>query len=183
MPDNNQWGTAFDFYRNDGVGAYNQAGRFFEKVGDIGMELGLEWGGKWKTIVDNPHFQLSDWGSSTSGIKKEFKDPQEFMKTWQKEKSGWIKDGYGYWYRLSNGTYPANKWEVINKHWYLFNRDGYTCLGWHRWDGTNCDPEDGTGDWYFFDNTIDGPSEGACWHTRDNGAQEIWYVDKPNTIS
>jgi peptidoglycan L-alanyl-D-glutamate endopeptidase CwlK len=22
------------------------------------MDLGLEWGGKWKTIVDQPHFQL-----------------------------------------------------------------------------------------------------------------------------
>jgi peptidoglycan L-alanyl-D-glutamate endopeptidase CwlK len=22
------------------------------------MDLGLEWGGSWKTIVDQPHFQL-----------------------------------------------------------------------------------------------------------------------------
>jgi peptidoglycan L-alanyl-D-glutamate endopeptidase CwlK len=22
------------------------------------MDLGLEWGGNWKTIVDQPHFQL-----------------------------------------------------------------------------------------------------------------------------
>ena len=28
-----QWGTAFDIYRNDGKGAYNETGRFFERVG------------------------------------------------------------------------------------------------------------------------------------------------------
>lgn len=27
-------------------------------VGALGMELGLEWGGNWKTIVDEPHFPL-----------------------------------------------------------------------------------------------------------------------------
>jgi peptidoglycan L-alanyl-D-glutamate endopeptidase CwlK len=27
-------------------------------VGALGTELGLEWGGSWKTIVDQPHFQL-----------------------------------------------------------------------------------------------------------------------------
>ena len=31
-----QWGTAFDFYRNDGRGAYNEEGQFFEKVGAMG---------------------------------------------------------------------------------------------------------------------------------------------------
>ena len=49
------------------------------------------------------------------------------------------------------------------------------CTSWHRWNGVECDPLDGSGDWYYF--TPDGPLEGACWHTRDNGAQEIWYVD------
>jgi peptidoglycan LD-endopeptidase CwlK len=24
----------------------------------LGMDLGLEWGGSWKSIVDEPHFQL-----------------------------------------------------------------------------------------------------------------------------
>jgi peptidoglycan L-alanyl-D-glutamate endopeptidase CwlK len=27
-------------------------------VGVLGMELGLEWGGNWTSIVDQPHFQL-----------------------------------------------------------------------------------------------------------------------------
>ena len=43
-----QWGTAFDFYRNDGKGAYNDSDGFFSKVGEIGRKLGLEWGGNWE---------------------------------------------------------------------------------------------------------------------------------------
>ena len=50
------------------------------------------------------------------------------------------------------------------------------CTSWHRWNGIECDPVDGSGDWYYFDPTVDGPHEGACWHSRDNGAMEIWTV-------
>jgi len=172
-----QWGTAFDFYRNDGKGAYYDKDGFFAKVGAIGEALGLEWGGSWTSIVDQPHFQLSDWGSSTSGIKRLYSNPEEFMKTWYEEKEGWIRDGIGYWYRRADGTYPTNEWLLINHHWYLFNPDGYLCTGWHRWDGTVTDPEDGSGDWFFFENTSGGPYEGACWHTNESGAQQRWYVE------
>lgn len=30
----------------------------YKAIGALGTELGLEWGGNWKTIVDEPHFQL-----------------------------------------------------------------------------------------------------------------------------
>jgi peptidoglycan L-alanyl-D-glutamate endopeptidase CwlK len=30
----------------------------YKAVGVLGMDLGLEWGGSWKSIVDQPHFQL-----------------------------------------------------------------------------------------------------------------------------
>lgn len=179
-----QWGTAFDIYRNDGQGAYNESARFFERVGAIGVSLGLEWGGNWTSIVDKPHFQLPDWGSSTAGIKALYKTPEEFMKTWVKkeEKIGWVRDNIGFWYRRADGSYPANKWCVINHHYYLFNRDGYMVTGWHRWDGKVCDPDDGLGEWYFLDNTVDGMSEGACWHSRENGSQEVWCVGEADDI-
>lgn len=176
-----QWGTAFDFFRNDGRGAYYDNDGFFARVGKIGVNLGLEWGGNWKSPVDKPHFQLPDWGSTTAGIKKLYKTPEEFMKTWN-QGEGWIKDGNGWWYRRADGTYPANKWCVINRHWYLFNKDGYACTSWHRWNGSQCDPEDGSGDWYYFDPTEGGPLEGACWHSRENGSMEIWTVDLKNEI-
>lgn len=77
-----QWGVAFDFYRNDGKGAYNNSDKFFNKVGQIGISLGLEWGGNWKSIKDLPHFQLPDWGSTTTTLKSKYKTPDGFKKTW-----------------------------------------------------------------------------------------------------
>lgn len=179
-----QWGTAFDFFRNDGKGAYFDKDNFFKQVGELGVSLGLEWGGNWKSIVDRPHFQLPDWGSSTSGIKKLYRTPEEFMKTWVRteEKYGWLKDAIGWWYRNKDGSYPKSKWLLVNHHWYLFGDSGYICTGWHRWNGSEVDAEDGSGDWYFLDNTKDGSLEGACWHTKENGAQEIWYVEKEENV-
>lgn len=77
-----QWGTAFDIYRNDGKGAYNDNDGFFKKVGAIGKQIGLEWGGDWTDPVDKPHFQLPYWGSTTRKLKKIYKTPDEFKKTW-----------------------------------------------------------------------------------------------------
>lgn len=85
-----QWGVAFDFFLNmdiDGDGAvsddaFNNSTRMFNKVGAIGVSLGLEWGGNWKSIVDTPHFQLPDWGSTASKLKSTYGTPDEFKKTW-----------------------------------------------------------------------------------------------------
>ena len=77
-----QWGVAFDFYRNDGKGAYNTSGHFFEKVGALGQSIGLEWGGSWKSFKDMPHFQLPDWGSTASKLKLMYIEPAHFFKTW-----------------------------------------------------------------------------------------------------
>lgn len=77
-----QWGVAFDFYRNDGKGAYNNGDSFFNKVGKLSQSIGLEWGGNWKSIKDLPHFQLPDWGSTPSLLKSQYKEPKAFMSSW-----------------------------------------------------------------------------------------------------
>lgn len=77
-----QWGIAFDICRNDGQGAYNESGQFFEKVGEIGKSIGLEWGGDWTSIIDKPHFQLSDWGSTPTKLKAQYGNPNNFYKSW-----------------------------------------------------------------------------------------------------
>lgn len=33
--------------------------KLWERIGALGESLGLEWGGRWKTLVDRPHFQLT----------------------------------------------------------------------------------------------------------------------------
>lgn len=87
-----QWGIAFDFYRNDGLGAYNESGNFFGKVGEIGKKLGLGWGGDWTSIIDKPHLYLPDWGSTTTKLKQLYGSPEAFMKTWKEMP----EDKYGY---------------------------------------------------------------------------------------
>ena len=79
------WGTAFDFCRNDGKGAYNDSDGFFSKVGAIGRKIGLEWGGDWTSPVDKPHFQLPDWGSTTAKLKAMYGTPEKFKETWKEE--------------------------------------------------------------------------------------------------
>lgn len=81
-----QWGTAFDIYRNDGKGVYTDGDGFFEKVGKIGKSIGLEWGGDWKSPVDKPHFQLPDWGITTTRLKRMYGTPEKFMDTWKEDK-------------------------------------------------------------------------------------------------
>ena len=85
-----QWGVAFDFFLDMDVDkdgktsddAFNNATKLFNKVGAIGKKLGLEWGGDWKSIKDLPHFQLPDWGSTTSKLKKMYGTPDKFKATW-----------------------------------------------------------------------------------------------------
>lgn len=80
-----QWGTAFDIYRNDGTGAYNNSDGFFDLVGTIGVKIGLEWGGNWTSPVDRPHFQLPYWGSTTAKLKEQYDTPDNFKNTWSDE--------------------------------------------------------------------------------------------------
>lgn len=77
-----QWGVAFDFCRNDGKGAFDDSDGFFSKVGKVGQGIGLEWGGNWKSIKDKPHFQLPNWGSTSSKLKSQYGTPEKFFKTW-----------------------------------------------------------------------------------------------------
>jgi peptidoglycan L-alanyl-D-glutamate endopeptidase CwlK len=54
---NHNYGIAFDIGVFSGS-RYLPESPLYKAVGALGMELGLEWGGNWKTIVDQPHFQL-----------------------------------------------------------------------------------------------------------------------------
>jgi peptidoglycan L-alanyl-D-glutamate endopeptidase CwlK len=52
------YGLAFDvYYTNNGSVDLKTAIK--PDVAKIGQELGLEWGGSWKTFKDMPHFQLT----------------------------------------------------------------------------------------------------------------------------
>lgn len=54
---NHNFGIAFDVGVFEG-GKYLAESPKYKAVGALGIALGLEWGGNWKTIQDEPHFQL-----------------------------------------------------------------------------------------------------------------------------
>lgn len=54
---NHNFGIAFDIGVFSGS-SYLPESPKYKAVGVLGMDLGLEWGGNWTSIVDQPHFQL-----------------------------------------------------------------------------------------------------------------------------
>lgn len=63
---NHNFGIAFDVGVFEGTKYLDESPKY-KAVGAIGVGLGLEWGGNWKTIQDEPHFQLRpSWASDLS---------------------------------------------------------------------------------------------------------------------
>ena len=86
-----QWGVAFDYVIDQDTDKdgdvdirdlYNV--KLMNVVGKLGQSIGLEWGGSWKSIVDKPHFQLPDWGSTPTKLKAKYGTPEKFIATWAK---------------------------------------------------------------------------------------------------
>ena len=54
------FGLAFDVVPIvNGMAIWNN-NSFWKIIGEEGKKLGLEWGGDWKSIIDKPHFQLTE---------------------------------------------------------------------------------------------------------------------------
>ena len=63
---NHNFGIAFDVGVFEGNRYLGDSPKY-KAVGVLGMDLGLEWGGSWKTIVDQPHYQLRPgWAADLS---------------------------------------------------------------------------------------------------------------------
>ena len=60
-------GLAFDFCKNVKGQEYSDL-EFFRKAGEIGEQVGFEWGGRWKSFPDRPHLQWSAHGTYTSAM-------------------------------------------------------------------------------------------------------------------
>ena len=60
---NHNFAIAFDVGVFEGTKYLSESVKY-KAVGVLGMDLGLEWGGHWKTIIDEPHFQLRpEWAA------------------------------------------------------------------------------------------------------------------------
>jgi peptidoglycan L-alanyl-D-glutamate endopeptidase CwlK len=61
---NHNFGLAFDVgvWEN---GQYQPESKSYRIVGNLGKAIGLDWGGDWKSIVDEPHFEVvPKWAQS-----------------------------------------------------------------------------------------------------------------------
>ena len=63
------FGIAFDIGVFEGA-KYLADSPKYKAVGVLGADLGLEWGGNWKSIVDQPHFQLRPAWANTMSEKQ-----------------------------------------------------------------------------------------------------------------
>ena len=54
---NHNFGIAFDIGVFEGTKYLGESPKY-KAVGAIGLDLGLDWGGNWTSIKDQPHFQL-----------------------------------------------------------------------------------------------------------------------------
>ena len=54
------FGAAFDICVQ-GHTPYPNDEKLWQAYGEVGERLGLAWGGRWKGIVDRPHFERPDW--------------------------------------------------------------------------------------------------------------------------
>lgn len=94
------FGLAFDFAILEFSGAINwTVDKRWKRVGVIGESLGLEWGGRWTSFVDIPHFQIT-YGLSTADLRNGKKPPEVVSAAFEKGKEE---------------SWMAEKFEVSNK--------------------------------------------------------------------
>ena len=81
------WGVAFDFCRNVKGREYDDSDGFFAKCGAVGKQLGLFWGGDFRTFVDKPHLELKKFlpNNSCTALIRQYGTPEAFMETWKED--------------------------------------------------------------------------------------------------
>jgi len=66
---NHNFGIAFDVGVFEGAQYLGDSPKY-KAVGALGIDLGLEWGGNWKNLVDQPHFQLRPYWAAAMPEKQ-----------------------------------------------------------------------------------------------------------------
>ena len=65
--------------------------------------------------------------------KKYYNTVEEFKKDIEGglSEAGWKRNGTGWWWEESDGSYPTNSWKQINNEWFYFDDRGYCLI--NRW--------------------------------------------------
>lgn len=81
------WRVAFDVVPVENGKAIWDNNELWSKVGALGRDMGLEWGGDWTSFKDKPHFQLTGGlsledfqaGRQLSDVIELKQDPEEML--------------------------------------------------------------------------------------------------------
>ena len=79
-----EYRCAFDICRNVKGKEYDDGDGFFLSCGKVWEEMGGEWGGRWKSFPDKPHFQFTA-GFTDSQIRAGAKIPNDAKMPWETE--------------------------------------------------------------------------------------------------
>ncbi|MCL2357519.1 MAG: M15 family metallopeptidase [Defluviitaleaceae bacterium] len=75
------WGLAFDIFQNIRGQEWNNP-RFFETAGELWEEMGGEWGGRWVSFRDTPHFQYT-FGATLAQVQAGHRIPKDAKMPWE----------------------------------------------------------------------------------------------------
>ena len=76
----------------------------------------------------------------------------------------WQRNGIGWWFEYSDGSYVQSSWIDINNTWYYMGASGYMQTGWLNYGG----------DWYYLDSVNGNMRVG--WISLNN----VWYYLNPS---
>jgi peptidoglycan L-alanyl-D-glutamate endopeptidase CwlK len=57
---------------------YLEESLFYDSVGAIGKQFGLEWGGEWTSLIDKPHLKLKT-GMTLAQIRDKFESGEAIV--------------------------------------------------------------------------------------------------------
>lgn len=108
MTSYHQWGLAFDFFQNVKGKEYDKG--FIDEVGKIGEQFGFEWGGRWTTIRDSCHLQMT-FGLSIKQLKAGVKVEDVMTPTYLSAVNKLVRKGIieqpGIWYKKEIGIHAV----------------------------------------------------------------------------
>lgn len=76
----------------------------------------------------------------------------------------WQRNGIGWWFEYSDGSYVQSSWIDINNTWYYMGASGYMQTGWLNYGGG----------WYYLDSVNGNMRVG--WISLNN----VWYYLNPS---
>lgn len=86
-----------------------------------------------KVVAENSRKPIAGEGGTASAEEQQTQQEQSA----EPKTGAWVSDSTGWWYRWSDGTYPAGTWfqDPADGKYYMMDGQGYMRTGWILWGG------------------------------------------------